>query len=163
MKTTKEFRKNLKDRILTEEMLGSAIYSVNKRAKNMRDQQEYYRIKRLNDPDWYDKFHNEKKYKRKKQEYYRKKEKLLSVLVPACIHVDDNNNYFLYYQCGEFSFHKPIQKSQCSKYNLEIIQIKDFYTFGKDIHELLSVQFVDKILRLIDEGDYVLLNEEKES
>lgn len=37
MKTPKSFSDNLKKKIITEDMLGACIYSVNKRAKNFRD------------------------------------------------------------------------------------------------------------------------------
>ena len=79
MKTPKEWTKNLENGIITEEMLDAALYSVNKRAKNCRDQKREYRHR-------YDKYHNADRYKEKEAEYYGQKEKLLSVLQPMCIH-----------------------------------------------------------------------------
>lgn len=43
MKTPKRFTDNLKNRVITKEMLGVALYSVNKRAKNCRDKERSYR------------------------------------------------------------------------------------------------------------------------
>ena len=37
MQTSKAFKENLKNKIITKEMLNQALYSVNKRAKNYRD------------------------------------------------------------------------------------------------------------------------------
>lgn len=42
MKTDKKYSNNLKNGILTSEMLYNCIYSVNKRAKNNRDGKNYY-------------------------------------------------------------------------------------------------------------------------
>lgn len=69
---------------------------------------------------------------------------------------DEKTLYFLFYEIGEYSFHKPISKKQKKKYpELKIIQIDDdFYTYGKDTNELLSVQFVKQVLQLIKSGNY---------
>ena len=42
MKTPKTFIENLKKRIITAEMLKNCLFSVNKRAKNCRDQERVY-------------------------------------------------------------------------------------------------------------------------
>lgn len=43
MKTPKIYQENLKNKIVTKQMLIDALYSVNKRAKNYRDKnREYY-------------------------------------------------------------------------------------------------------------------------
>lgn len=47
MKLSKEFQKNLKNGIVTKEMLSEAIYTYNKRAKNMRDKARVYRRTRF--------------------------------------------------------------------------------------------------------------------
>ena len=39
MKTPKEYTKNLKNGIITEDMIVDCLYSVNKRAKNYRDKE----------------------------------------------------------------------------------------------------------------------------
>ena len=55
--------------------------------------------------------------------------------------------YFLYYKVGEFDFHQPINDPE--EYNLNIRDLKDFTTTGKDINDLLSVQFCDKVYNKI--------------
>lgn len=45
MKTPAEFTKNLKEKVITEEMLEKALFSVNKRAKNYRDKKREYNRK----------------------------------------------------------------------------------------------------------------------
>jgi hypothetical protein len=80
MKTPKEWQNNIRDNILTEEMLEAALDSVNKRAKNWRNRkQEYGR--------WHHAAHD---YAARaaacETEMYQRKDFLLSVLEPACIH-----------------------------------------------------------------------------
>lgn len=79
MRTPQEWAKNLENGTITEEMLDAALYSVNKRAKNCRDQKREYSHR-------YDKYHNAERYEEKESEYYNQKEKLLSALQPMCIH-----------------------------------------------------------------------------
>lgn len=79
MRTPQEWAKNLENGTITEEMLDAALYSVNKRAKNCRDQKREYSHR-------YDKYHNAERYEEKESEYYSQKEKLLSALQPMCIH-----------------------------------------------------------------------------
>ena len=65
---------------------------------------------------------------------------------------DEENSflYFLYYEYPKHSFHNPINKEELEKYNkLEIIDIEDFETFGKDVNDLLSLQFCDKVYDVI--------------
>lgn len=81
MQTPKEWSENLKKNVITEEMLGAAAYSVNKRAKNCRDKKREYKHK-------YDLYHNAEKYEEKENEYYRQKETLLSIVRPVCIHCE---------------------------------------------------------------------------
>ena len=60
------------------------------------------------------------------------------------------------YVLGEYSFHSPIQKEDIKKYKLDVIEIEDLNTKGKDINDLISNQFVQKVLNLIDSGEYIL-------
>lgn len=59
-------------------------------------------------------------------------------------------SYYLFYICGEKSFHTPI--TDVEKYDLPIIDIDVLETEGEDCHDLLSVPFVDKILTALDDG-----------
>lgn len=65
---------------------------------------------------------------------------------------EDVDNYYLYYELGDKSFHSPITMDinkflKIERYkHLEIITLpKDFYTYGKETASLLSVQFCDKV------------------
>ena len=59
--------------------------------------------------------------------------------------------YYLYYQFPHYSFHTPIgddmrENINLSKYmKLDIIEIEGLTTYGKDIEDLLSLQFCDKV------------------
>ena len=76
MQTSKQIKKCLKEGIVTTEMLSSAIYSFNKRAKNMRDNEREYR----HHPEYRQEYHE------KKKEYYKCKDELLSYVQPCEIH-----------------------------------------------------------------------------
>ena len=67
--------------------------------------------------------------------------------------------YFLFYEIGEYSFHLPIPEQKAKKYTkLQIKEIdKDFKTHGANIKGLLSTQFVNKVLRLLQSGDYTIV------
>lgn len=78
MRTPKKYTDNLKQGIITKEMLSDCLYSVNKRAKNCRDKQRaYYGIDSYAD-----------KYREQKEKYYGQKEILLHLVQPACIHME---------------------------------------------------------------------------
>lgn len=70
--------------------------------------------------------------------------------------------YFLYYEIGEYSFHSPItEKIAERKTNLEIQEIdENFKTHGSKIEGLLSMQFVKKVLELLQSEDYTIVDEE---
>lgn len=78
MKTLNKWKTNLKNNIVTEEMLSECLFSVNKRAKNCRDNKKSYQYDNL--------YHNYEKYESKEKEYYSIKETLLSYVQPICIH-----------------------------------------------------------------------------
>ena len=55
------------------------------------------------------------------------------------------------------SFHTPVKQEDIKKNypHLKIENIRDdFYTVGKEIRELLSVQFVNKLIRLVESDDF---------
>lgn len=60
--------------------------------------------------------------------------------------------YYLYYELGEHSFHTLIDNPK--QYNLPIAEIGEITTFGDEINDLLSMQFIKKMLKLIDNKDY---------
>ena len=67
--------------------------------------------------------------------------------------------YFLFYEIGEYSFHLPISEQKAKKYTkLQIKEIdQDFKTHGANIEGLLSTQFVNKVLSLLESGDYTIV------
>lgn len=155
MKTSKEYQINLRNKIITENMLYDRLFSLNKRAKNCRDKKnEYWRSEYKWD------------YIERMDEYYRQKDFLLkSILKPTLIHKqttynyygDRNILYFLFYEMPQGTFHLPIdeQYAKNGDHGLKIEKIQDdFYTHGKEIDGLLSVQFVKKVIDLVESKDY---------
>ena len=67
--------------------------------------------------------------------------------------------YFFYYEIGEYSFHTPITEERAEKNTqLEVKEIdENFQTHGADIVDLLSTQFVQKVIDLLDSGDYTIV------
>jgi hypothetical protein len=182
MKTKKIWTDNLKNGVVTEEMLSLCLHSVNKRAKNYRDKAREYN-------DYYRNMYSSGAQE-KKEEMYNYKTQLLQYIKPKCIHcvksigkerkysyesdfnkiLDDDVIYqgsficdeygdvdfkdvyadfyenYLYYEINEFGFHQPIEDEDPE---LEIIRINDLTTFGKDITDLVSMQFVKKVLETL--------------
>ena len=208
MKTPLEYTKNLKNHIITPQMLLDCLYSSNKRAKNWRDKEQEYREFYRSSRYSYDKYDNEAKAREKKLKYYKQKEIMLSVLQPVCIHrecigyerhriydyekdyikyknefvwenrfwSDELNrfvyfgdielrenpkyHYYLFYSIGSdlaHTFHTPISEDDVKKYNLDIVDIDTLYTEGHDIHDLISNQFVTKVVTLIESGNYMYI------
>ena len=56
--------------------------------------------------------------------------------------------YYLFYEVSEYTFHKPINKSDINKYKLKVVELDNFITYGKDISDLLSTQFCNKVYDL---------------
>lgn len=207
MKTPRIYSENLKQGIITEDMLADCLYSVNKRAKNYRDKAWQYR-QMSRAYRHYDKYNYVEKAISKKEEYYKQKDKLLSLLTPVCIHKElvgyerqriydyqkeyrkyAKGNAFCYENCyfdherghevwfgdielkdqpryhyyrfyqmsGGRSFHSPIEEVSVSGSGLEVRNINGLQTTGTEITELISNQFVCKVLALIDSRQFTLL------
>ena len=71
----------------------------------------------------------------------------------------DSYNYYLYYELGTHSFHTPISNDDVEKSDINVVTISELNTCGDEIKELISMQFVDKILNLIASGNYKLIME----
>lgn len=207
MKTSKEITSNIKKGIITKSMVDEALYSANKRAKNHRDNERYYR------GCCHNKYRerNIEREKEEKEKMYGYKEILLSILKPSCIHkeplykkvrVNEDDRYFkklwkkhkedairvyrnnyygdgsieffeylekdeiigyhyyLFYEMPNHTYHSPINEEQLLDYvDLEIKEIDRIVTTGDDIHGLMSVQAVRKIIALIKSGDYQYIEE----
>ena len=210
MQTPKQWSDNIRKGIITDEMLESALFSVNKRAKNYRDKKREYSHYRYAIHDYSEQAEN------KMNDMYGKKDKLLSLIPPVCIHVEYQNShntkrveigdsvepylqyiysgeithfgsfirrndygdwyddydsgcvyffdhtkqplqkaYYLFRVLGDHSFHTPIDKGDLKDYrDLPVITIDSLITHGESVPELCSMQFVDKIIVLIDSGAY---------
>ena len=159
MKTNKEYKDNLKNKIITSDMLYDSLFSLNKRAKNCRDQKNrYYRSEYYWD------------YVNKMNAYYDQKDFLLkSLLKPTLIHQQIATNYygirnvlyFLFFEMEQGTFHLPIdtEYAENGKHGLKIERIQDdFYTQGKSVETLLSVQFVKKLISLVKTNDFKYLS-----
>ena len=162
MKTPKKYLDALNSNLITYEMLGISAFSCNKRAKNYRDKgREYkYRSRHYNKYDLY----SYNAYQTM-NEFYAKKEKLLSIVPPNSIHKvhltfdykDDEIVYFLNYDIYGYSFHSSkLTLEQLKQYNLPIKDIGTLNTYGKDCTELVSTQFVTKLIERIENGNYQL-------
>lgn len=141
MKTPKKYSDLVNQNKITEEILGEVIYSINKRAKNWRNQKRKYKNYLLDQYDSYDNaVDNEKKYYKMKSDML---EKFMYKLVRYKL---DDSLYYLYYKIGGYTFHQPIEKSELENFkDLDVDVLEDFETFGRDSTELLSVQFCKKV------------------
>ena len=166
MKTPKPFSDNLKNNIITEDMLGACIYSVNKRAKNYRNNvrilySELDSVRSLYGSTGADyQFKHISAAKAYEKQYYGYKERLLALVDPVSIHTEGSNTssnlrYYLYYRVGDYSFHRPLEVCDLNQYpDLPQEDIGKLTTSGQEIDDLISVQFVQKVLRLIETNQY---------
>ncbi len=95
--------------------------------------------------------------------YSRKKEIIVddyfedTITVYVIIYNETNYNYFLYYDLNTHSFHTPIDdyRRNKEKYSdLKVVNIGELSTHGKEINDLISMNFVKKVLDVIRSGDY---------
>ena len=67
--------------------------------------------------------------------------------------------FYLFYDLGNHSFHTPIDYEIVDNYSdLEVVEIRNLNTKGNEINELLSTQFVDKVLAVVLQGNYKYVN-----
>lgn len=133
MKTPKLYQKNIKNRVITSDMLSDCLYSVNKRAKNCRDQARNYNHSAYRYADYY-----YSGYVDSMEKYYDIKEKLLQLLNPVCIH---HEIYYQYTKERIYDYQKKFQKE------LNKAQENDtFIKFGRyyDYEEEKEVYFFDR-------------------
>lgn len=125
MKTPKKYSDLVNQNKITEEILGEVIYSINKRAKNWRNQKRKYKNYLLDQYDSYDNaVDNEKKYYKMKSDML---EKFMYKLVRYKL---DDSLYYLYYKIGGYTFHQPIEKSELENFkDLDVDVLEDFETF----------------------------------
>ena len=64
-------------------------------------------------------------------------------------------NYYFLYDVGGKTFHSPVSEQNLNEYGeLEIKDIDQLKTKGIEIGELVSTQFVNKVISLIESGNY---------
>lgn len=120
MQTPYEYKKLIKQRILTEQIIMECICRVNERIKNCQDKLQKYKNDHYFDYPYHIESYIER-YEKQIVMYSSMKNELLSI----------------YYS------------------DFKIKQINDdFQTFGMQTANLLSVQFVNKVLSLIKSGNY---------
>ncbi|MGF7057220.1 hypothetical protein [Brassicibacter mesophilus] len=141
MKTPKAFNDNLKNDIITMEMLELALYSINKRAKNCRDKKnEYYQKGKMSGYKNDYSFKSVEKYKEQEQEYYEQKDFLLKELLkPICIHETTNKkqNRIRYYDY-EDEYNELLSKAIYE--NCYFDNDEDDYVYFIDVIEVEEVK-----------------------
>lgn len=176
MKKSNEITEHLANGEVTNEMLAMAAYSYNKRAKNMRDREAYYRRKYY----FNDIYGNANKLKEKKDDYYRRKDECLAFAEPTALHIVERdrkvqvwdaahrfyefrsqkvNEYYKLYVIGSYRFHQPIAESEFEvlKKTMPVEEIENFETDGEEVVKLMSVQTADKIRNGLMKGEYRLV------
>lgn len=177
MRTPAKYNTLIKNGKITSQILGEVLYSINKRAKNWRDKKKEYKSLRYDRYDNYEKaLEQEQNYYRMKENILKKlepiaihKETIVSEYIRKVYDYEngyfdretgdyisfkkvreksEKELYYLFYEVSEYSFHQPINKSDTDKYNLEIIELDGLITYGKDINDLLSTQFCQKVYEL---------------
>lgn len=172
MKTPKHYMDCINNRTKTEENPKACLYSVNKRAKNHRDRarEAEYRYRY----DYYGVGINERM---KMEEMYNMKDTMLETLSPVCAHYverdykvpseapydccetyDSYKECYLLYKVGNHTFHYVVDERN-EKYQSfvkagKVDELVDFSTCGADVSDMVSVQFVRKVIALIKSGDY---------
>ena len=64
-------------------------------------------------------------------------------------------HYYLFYDLGgKHTFHTPINEEEMKDYDLPVIDISQLQTFGHDISDLISMQFVKKMIALISSANF---------
>ena len=175
MRTPKEYTDNIKKGIITRDMLSNCLYSVNKRAKNYRDNER--KSRRYGNWTYAD------SAAKRKEAFYNQKDIMLSILTPNCIHTvtrvhtkretafnkvegeleyiyhtETIKEYYLFYDMGFCSFHHPIKEEEVenykNKYNLNVSEISDLITHGAECKDLIPPQCVKKVIALIQSAEY---------
>lgn len=82
-----------------------------------------------------------------KNEYYDRDTNDYITFIDVFVNVPE---YYLFYEFPNYSFHQPIEDEDLSNYKfLETKELDELETYGKDINELLSCQFCDKVWSFI--------------
>lgn len=80
MRTPTEYSNMIKEGYITKSVLSEVLYSINKRAKNYRDNKRKYKSN--------DRYDNFDKFENKEKEMYKMKDDILKKFTPIAIHKD---------------------------------------------------------------------------
>ena len=90
--------------------------------------------------------------------YYDRDLEMEVWFVDVIINTYINYEYFLFYDFGNYSFHHPInldnvaatdEQLELAKYGKEIVEIEDLETYGEVVSNLMSLNFVKKVLEVL--------------
>jgi hypothetical protein len=72
--------------------------------------------------------------------------------------------YLLFYDFGTYSFHNPISEKEYLKIKdqIKVEHLTELRTEGKDINDLVSVQFVRKVLDVLKNGGDIIRNKNQD-
>ena len=71
------------------------------------------------------------------------------------IREEKDYRYYLFYDLGgNHTFHTPIHDKTKKFEHLQIIDIDELCTYGHEVEDLVSTQFVKKVIELIESGEY---------
>ena len=72
--------------------------------------------------------------------------------------------YLLFYDFGTYSFHNPISEEEYLKIKdqIKVEHLTELRTEGKDINDLVSVQFVRKVLDVLKNGGDIIRNKNQD-
>ena len=155
MEVKQQWLDHINKGFISAEVLGACIYTCNKRAKNERDIEYDLRAR--------EQIHEANQHKKGKKAYYRTKMILLRLVRPKCIHIvrhmtphDEyyyvDERYYLYYEIGSYSCHRPVPKENLPRYRyLPQIDVGGMYIEGADDTDLLPQDFVDMVAEQIEQ------------
>ncbi len=170
MITSNIYKNHLKDHVITWDMLASCLYSASRRAVNYRLRNTYPWLKKKEyiwDGKRTDSSKLIKQFLEKEELYYDYKKIFLSLMEPTCIHKKPVFNkegniayiYYLYYVLSEKrTYRLPIDNPDDYQLPVEPISITPIH--GAAVCNLVSVQFIRKMINLIESGDYCLILED---
>lgn len=155
----------LNKNIITAEMVATIIYSLNKRAKNWREKfpEEYKDAKRIRTLSLIEGTSFSKKMLETYEVldlYWKKDMLLLKLFEPSCIHIINGMEYLLY-RVHHSEFHMPgyifeLFHSE-SIPRLKAKELECFETFGEDPRHLVSLEFCNEVVNLVQQGNYTIV------
>ena len=156
MKLSKEFAKNLNLGIVTEEMIGEALYSFDERAKNYREKETQVREKAKRYGKVDDPFFNAAKYASLYLNTEKMKSKILKYFNPTelhCFKSEGREQLMFYYEVGAHSFYMSVEESDETREGMPVVEFGEKLEMtAVDAKELISKQSARKILDLAIEN-----------